>query len=145
MKTTDLAELIALAAIWGASFFFMRVAAPEFGPVALAAYTSGSVDLSMGADAVELLLYGNAHRTGAGQAFTASGSGASAGAAYLTVAGSGTGTLTIVSAGPGPRRYAARAAADRYDADAPPRRYAAAAAAPRYGGDIGPDRTGAKA
>jgi len=37
VKTTDLAELIALAAIWGASFLFMRVAAPEFGPAALTA------------------------------------------------------------------------------------------------------------
>lgn len=37
MRTTDVAELIALAAIWGASFLFMRVAVPEFGPVALTA------------------------------------------------------------------------------------------------------------
>lgn len=28
-------ELILLAALWGASFFFMRVATPEFGAVAL--------------------------------------------------------------------------------------------------------------
>jgi drug/metabolite transporter (DMT)-like permease len=28
-------ELVALGAIWGASFLFMRVAAPEFGPLAL--------------------------------------------------------------------------------------------------------------
>jgi drug/metabolite transporter (DMT)-like permease len=37
VRTTDLAELVALAAIWGASFLFMRVAAPEFGPVTLTA------------------------------------------------------------------------------------------------------------
>lgn len=37
MKSTDLAELVALAALWGASFLFMRIAAPEFGPVALTA------------------------------------------------------------------------------------------------------------
>ena len=37
MKTNDLAELVALAAIWGASFLFMRLGAAEFGPVALAA------------------------------------------------------------------------------------------------------------
>lgn len=37
MRSTDLAELIALAAIWGASFLFMRIAAPEFGPAALTA------------------------------------------------------------------------------------------------------------
>lgn len=37
MKPNDLAELVALAAIWGASFLFMRLGAGEFGPVALAA------------------------------------------------------------------------------------------------------------
>lgn len=37
MKAADLVELIALAAIWGASFLFMRIGAPEFGPVALTA------------------------------------------------------------------------------------------------------------
>lgn len=36
MRPRDVVELIGLAAIWGASFLFMRVAAPEFGPVALA-------------------------------------------------------------------------------------------------------------
>lgn len=35
MKTPDLIELIALAAIWGASFLFMRMGAAEFGPIAL--------------------------------------------------------------------------------------------------------------
>ncbi|MGO4777338.1 EamA/RhaT family transporter, partial [Lysobacter sp. 2RAB21] len=28
-------ELCALASIWGVSFLFMRVAAPQFGPIAL--------------------------------------------------------------------------------------------------------------
>lgn len=37
MKSSDLAELVALAALWGASFLFMRMGASEFGPVALAA------------------------------------------------------------------------------------------------------------
>jgi drug/metabolite transporter (DMT)-like permease len=37
MKSADLAELVTLAAIWGASFLFMRLGAGEFGPVALAA------------------------------------------------------------------------------------------------------------
>lgn len=37
MRPGDLAELVALAAIWGASFLFMRLAAPEFGPAALTA------------------------------------------------------------------------------------------------------------
>jgi drug/metabolite transporter (DMT)-like permease len=37
LKSSDLAELVALAALWGASFLFMRMGAAEFGPVALAA------------------------------------------------------------------------------------------------------------
>jgi drug/metabolite transporter (DMT)-like permease len=37
VKALDVLELVALAAIWGASFLFMRLAAPEFGPVALTA------------------------------------------------------------------------------------------------------------
>jgi drug/metabolite transporter (DMT)-like permease len=36
MKAADGAELVTLAAIWGASFLFMRMGAGEFGPVALA-------------------------------------------------------------------------------------------------------------
>jgi drug/metabolite transporter (DMT)-like permease len=35
MKLSDIVDLVALAAVWGASFLFMRIAAPEFGPVAL--------------------------------------------------------------------------------------------------------------
>lgn len=35
MKFTDLIRLVLLGALWGASFLFMRVAAPEFGPVPL--------------------------------------------------------------------------------------------------------------
>lgn len=34
-------ELVLLAAIWGASFLFMRVAVPEFGPIALIAVRVG--------------------------------------------------------------------------------------------------------
>jgi len=37
LKASDLGELVALAALWGASFLFMRMGAAEFGPVALAA------------------------------------------------------------------------------------------------------------
>ena len=37
MKSSDLGELFALAALWGASFLFMRMGAAEFGPVALSA------------------------------------------------------------------------------------------------------------
>ena len=36
MKARDLIDLLLLAAIWGASFLFMRMAVPAFGPVALA-------------------------------------------------------------------------------------------------------------
>jgi drug/metabolite transporter (DMT)-like permease len=35
MRPRDGLELVLLAALWGASFLFMRVAAPEFGPVPL--------------------------------------------------------------------------------------------------------------
>lgn len=35
MKTRDRLDLLVLGAIWGASFLFMRIAAPEFGPLAL--------------------------------------------------------------------------------------------------------------
>ncbi|WP_341206205.1 DMT family transporter [uncultured Psychrosphaera sp.] len=38
MKPSQFLELVILAAIWGASFMFMRVAAPEFGATALASY-----------------------------------------------------------------------------------------------------------
>jgi drug/metabolite transporter (DMT)-like permease len=36
MKRRDLADLVLLAALWGASFLFTRMAAPAFGPFALA-------------------------------------------------------------------------------------------------------------
>ncbi|MCY4744346.1 DMT family transporter [Pelomonas sp. UHG3] len=36
MKLFDLGELVLLAALWGASFLFMRLGAQEFGPLALA-------------------------------------------------------------------------------------------------------------
>ncbi len=37
MKLADAVELVLLAALWGASFLFMRLGAGEFGPIALAA------------------------------------------------------------------------------------------------------------
>ena len=37
MKPADLRDLLILAALWGASFLFMRLGAAEFGPVALSA------------------------------------------------------------------------------------------------------------
>ena len=33
MRTSDYVRLLVLAAIWGASFLFMRIAAPSFGSV----------------------------------------------------------------------------------------------------------------
>jgi drug/metabolite transporter (DMT)-like permease len=41
MKLPDWAELFALAALWGGSFLFMRMAVPEFGPIALIAVRVG--------------------------------------------------------------------------------------------------------
>jgi drug/metabolite transporter (DMT)-like permease len=35
MKAKDIIDLVLLAALWGASFLFMRMGAPEFGPIAL--------------------------------------------------------------------------------------------------------------
>ena len=35
MKLSDIIDLVALSAVWGASFLFMRIAAPEFGPLVL--------------------------------------------------------------------------------------------------------------
>ena len=37
MKARDLTDLLLLAALWGASFLFMRIAVPQFGPVPLVA------------------------------------------------------------------------------------------------------------
>ena len=47
MRSGDIAEMIALAAIWGASFLFMRIAAPEFGPLALTALRVGIATLCL--------------------------------------------------------------------------------------------------
>lgn len=41
MKPRDAAEMLLLAALWGASFLFMRLGAADFGPVALAAVRGG--------------------------------------------------------------------------------------------------------
>jgi drug/metabolite transporter (DMT)-like permease len=41
LTARDVIDLVLLAAIWGASFLFMRVAAPEFGPVPLVAMRVG--------------------------------------------------------------------------------------------------------
>jgi len=37
LRASDLSELLLLAALWGASFLFMRMGAAEFGPIALVA------------------------------------------------------------------------------------------------------------
>ncbi|TAG81423.1 MAG: EamA family transporter, partial [Betaproteobacteria bacterium] len=36
MKSRSFLQLLALGAVWGAAFMFMRIAAPEFGAIALA-------------------------------------------------------------------------------------------------------------
>lgn len=41
MKPFDIGELVLLAALWGASFLFMRLGAHEFGPIPLAAVRVG--------------------------------------------------------------------------------------------------------
>ncbi len=45
MSSRDLGELLLLAALWGASFLFMRLGAGEFGPVALSALRVGGAAL----------------------------------------------------------------------------------------------------
>jgi drug/metabolite transporter (DMT)-like permease len=45
LKTSDLTELLLLAALWGASFLFMRMGAAEFGPIALVAVRVGGATL----------------------------------------------------------------------------------------------------
>lgn len=45
MKTSDLIDMLALAAIWGASFLFMRLGAGEFGAVPLTALRVGGAAL----------------------------------------------------------------------------------------------------
>ncbi len=47
MKPRDLIELLTLAALWGASFLFMRLGAAEFGPVALSALRVGAAALAL--------------------------------------------------------------------------------------------------
>jgi len=45
MRAIDVGELLLLAALWGASFLFMRLGAAEFGPVALSALRVGLATL----------------------------------------------------------------------------------------------------
>ena len=47
MRGQDLARLLALAALWGGSFLFMRVAAPVFGPIALIAARVGLAGIAL--------------------------------------------------------------------------------------------------
>ena len=41
MRRRDLVDLLLLAALWGASFLFMRVAAPQFGAFSLMGLRTG--------------------------------------------------------------------------------------------------------
>ena len=60
MRSRDILELLLLSALWGASFLFMRIAVPEFGPVVLAELRVGIASifllpiLMMRADLAEL-------------------------------------------------------------------------------------------
>lgn len=45
MKPRDLVDLLLLAALWGGSFLFMRIAVPDFGATALAALRVGGAAL----------------------------------------------------------------------------------------------------
>ena len=47
MSRRDVIDFVLLAAIWGASFLFMRVGAPEFGPFALIGLRSGIAALCL--------------------------------------------------------------------------------------------------
>ncbi|MDB4274513.1 DMT family transporter [Akkermansiaceae bacterium] len=47
MRIGDLLILLLLAALWGASFLFMRIAAPEFGPLPLVAFRMGLAGLAL--------------------------------------------------------------------------------------------------
>ena len=47
MSRRDVVDFVLLAAIWGASFLFMRVGAPEFGPFALIGLRSGIAALCL--------------------------------------------------------------------------------------------------
>lgn len=47
MKTADFARLVALAAIWGASFLFMRIAVPQIGSVWMTEFRVGLAALAM--------------------------------------------------------------------------------------------------
>jgi drug/metabolite transporter (DMT)-like permease len=48
MKLADLIRLLVLSVIWGGSFLFMRLAAPEFGPLALICVRVGGAALLLG-------------------------------------------------------------------------------------------------
>ncbi|WP_342451226.1 DMT family transporter [Piscinibacter koreensis] len=54
MNIASLIRLLALAAIWGASFLFMRIAAPALGPVLLAELRAGVAALFLAAVAFAL-------------------------------------------------------------------------------------------
>ena len=47
MRIADLLILILLAALWGASYLFMRIAAPDFGPLPLVAFRMAVAGLTL--------------------------------------------------------------------------------------------------
>ena len=55
MKPLYLIELVTLSALWGASFLFMRMGAPEFGPIVLIALRTGIAAVFL----IPLVLFSN--------------------------------------------------------------------------------------
>ena len=53
MRPQDLARLVALAAVWGASYLFMRHAVPQLGPVRLKCALLGLKTLKAGVYGIE--------------------------------------------------------------------------------------------
>jgi len=47
VKTRHFAQLVALSALWGASFMFLRIASPVFGPNVMAALRIGLATLTL--------------------------------------------------------------------------------------------------
>lgn len=58
MKTSPIIELILLAAIWGASFMFMRIGSPEFGPIFFMAMRTTIASLFL----VPIVIYYQQHK-----------------------------------------------------------------------------------
>jgi len=65
MNTREAIDLVILGAIWGSSFLFMRIASPEFGPVALVAVRVGIAAVFLAAALAVAGRWGDLRRNGA--------------------------------------------------------------------------------